>query len=155
MQIPLHIATRPSELGMSDPEVEPLEILELSWATKMSYWAELSYWTKLLSWAKLLNWAELRMSYLISLKPLLFKNIAHVLYFLNFAFVFVFVCVFVFVVVFVVFGWTPMLSSFRRCMKCWVECWNRGNREVLLIIGLMAGGGEEGEGRGEGGEKQE
>ena len=70
------------------------------------------------------------MSYLISLKPLLFKNIAHVLYFLNFAFVFVFVCVFVFVVVF-------------------------GNREVLLIIGLMAGGGEEGEGRGEGGEKQE
>ena len=102
-----------------------------------------SYWTELLSWAELLNWAE-NVVFDI-LEPLLFENIVHVLYYLNF--VFVFVSVFVFVVVFVVSGWTPVLSSFRRCMKCWLECWNRGNTEVLLIIGLMAG--EEGE------EKQE
>ena len=96
-----------------------------------------SYWTELLSWAELLNWAE-NVIFDI-LEPLLFENIVHVLYYLNFVFVFVFV--------FVVSGWTPVLSSFRRCMKCWLECWNRGNTEVLLIIGLMAG--EEGE------EKQE
>ena len=99
----------------------------------------------------------LKMSYLISLHPLLFENIAYVKYFLNFHFVFVlvfvflFVFVFVFVVVFVFSGWTPVLSSFRRCMKCWLECWNRRNTDVLLIFGLLAEGegGEGGEGEGE------
>ena len=38
----------------------------------------------------------LKMSYLISLHPVLFENIAHVKYFLNFNSVFVFVFVFVF-----------------------------------------------------------
>ena len=48
----------------------------------------------------------LKMSYLISLHPVLFENIAHVKYFLNFnsVFVLVFVFVFVFVVVFVFSG---------------------------------------------------
>ena len=93
-----------------------------------------SYWTELLSRAELLNWAE-NVIFDI-LEPLLFENIVHVLYYLNF--VFVFVSVFVFVVLFVVSGWTPVLSSFRRCMKCWLECWNRRNTDVLLTIGLMA-----------------
>ena len=58
----------------------------------------------------------------------------------------VFVFVFVFVVVFVFSRWTPVLSSFRRWMKCWLECWNHQNTDVLLIVDLMAGeGGEEGE----------
>ena len=39
----------------------------------------------------------IRMSYLASLRPRLFKNIAHVGSYLYFFFVFVFVCVFVFV----------------------------------------------------------
>jgi hypothetical protein len=51
---------------------------ELCWATELSYWAELLNWTELLSWATKLRWTELIISYLISLKPLLFENIAHV-----------------------------------------------------------------------------
>ena len=49
--------------------------------------------------------------------PLLFKNIVHVLYFLNFVFVFVsvFVLVFVFVVVFVVSGRTGTVLFLLTC----------------------------------------
>ena len=132
--------------------------------------------------------------YLISLNPLLFKNIAHVGSFKNFVFVFVFVfvcvCVFVncnaistldyiyllqhrmielilyyiqedlllkvlvfvfvfvfvcvFVFVSVITRWTLALSSFRRCIICWIWCSNHENIDVLMLIGLVAGEGEGG-----------
>ena len=61
---------------------------------------------------------------------------------LVFVFVFVFVCVFV--IVLVITRWTLALSSFRRCIICWIWCSNHENIDVLVLIGLVAeNGGEE------------
>ena len=60
---------------------------------------------------------------------------------LVFVFVFVFVCVFV--IVLVITRWTLALSSFRRCIICWIWCSNHENIDVLMLIGLVAGKEEE------------
>ena len=49
----------------------------------------------------------------------------------------------VFVFVFATSRWTPVLSSFRPCMICWMRCSNHENIHVLMMIGLVT----EGEGK--------
>ena len=60
---------------------------------------------------------------------------------INIDWMIVFGCVFV--VVFVISRYTPVLSSFQPCMICWLRCWNHGNLDVLMLIGLVSGEKEE------------